>query len=134
MRRVLDRLMLSSLSEANDPFFLQRHEVQAILHFGDGGMFDEEIKLYHRPVPENASLDPEMLKDGITFLKESLAAGRRVLAVGSTGATIVAAYLTEMGFSGAQALQLVSEEQAADDGVVDSYAEKLEERSRIKLH
>src|SRR6056297_3792705 len=96
MRPILERLMLSSLSEANDPFFLKQHDVQAIMYFGDGGMFGDEIKLYHRPALPDGTLDDDMLRDGIDFLRESLRAGRRVLAVGGSGATIVTAYLTEM--------------------------------------
>jgi len=134
MRRILDRLMFSSLSEANDPFFLSRHDVQAILYFGDGGMFPEDIKLYHRPALEDGSLNPELLRDGVLFLKESLAAGRRVLAVGSTGGTMVAAYLTEMGFSSAQALEMVTEEIEVDADSIDAHAERLRLRSEIKLH
>lgn len=107
MRPVLDRLMLSSLSEANDPFFLRQHRVEAVMHFGSGGIFPDDLKLYHRPANSDGSISPEMLRDGIEFLRESLRAGRRVLAVGPSGSTIVTAYLAEMGFSAAQALRMV---------------------------
>lgn len=116
MHRVLDRLMLSDLSEANDPYFLEQHDVQAVLHFGDGGMFPDDIKLYHR-VPESGSgLTPQELRDGVEFLRESLRAGRRVLAVGGSGATITAAYLSEMGFSTAQSIQMLQAATGASPG------------------
>jgi len=133
MRVILDRLMLSSLSEANDPFFLRSHEIQAILYYGDGGMFGDDVKLYHRPCMPDGSLDDDMLNDGIDFLRESLRAGRRVLAVGTTGATIVAAYLAEMGFSPAQARQMLGQDDLAtphpDSGLLDAHANQLTKRS-----
>ncbi|MCB2156507.1 hypothetical protein KQI84_16650 [bacterium] len=137
MQQVLDRLMLSSLSEANDPFFLEHHRVQAILYFGDGGMFSQEYKLYHRPVESgDGHLENNELRDGIEFLHESLRAGRRVLAVGPTGATIVAAYLSEMGFSDAQALQLISTEGVPkpDSEILNAHAKELKKRSTTSVH
>lgn len=136
MRIILDRLLLSSLSEANDPFFLDSHHVQAILYYGEGGLFSDEIKLYQRSALPDGSLDDEMLRDGIDFLRESLRAGRRVLAVGPSGATIVAAYLAEMGFSSAQARQMLGETEPGatysplpDDHLLDQHAEELHRRS-----
>lgn len=136
MYRVLDRLFLSDLSEANDPIYLNQYDVQAILYFGDGGMFDDEIKLYQRPTLSDGSLSPEMLEDGISFLRESLRAGRRVLAVGKTGATIVAAYLAEMGMSYTQAMEVIQSGEApkADQSCIDHHRQELEERARKSLH
>lgn len=137
MHQVLDRLMLSSLSEANDPFFLEHHRVQAILYFGDGGMFSQEYKLYHRAIEtEDGQLAGSQLRDGIEFLRESLRAGRRVLAVGPTGATIVAAYLSEMGFSGAQALKMVSTEGVPkpDPDLLSTHNAELKKRSMTTVH
>lgn len=135
MTRILDRLILSSLSEASDPFFLEQHEVQAILYFGEGGMFSDHIKLYHRDTLEDGSLSPAMMHDGIDFLRESLHAGRRVLAVGKTGATIVAAYLTEIGMSYHQAIDLLTsaDAPAPDEGAVSSHVSELERRASISL-
>lgn len=134
MRRVLDRLLLSSLSEANDPFFLKTHGVQAILHFGGGGMFGDDIKLYHREAAEG-SLSPEELADGMEFIRESLRAGRRVLAVGGNGATIVAAYLSEMGFGAAQALEMIGggDGPSADEEQIERLERDLQLRSRATL-
>lgn len=138
MRPILERLILSDLSEANDPFFLNHHGVEAILYFGQGGMFPEDIKLYHRNTPKESGLEATQLRDGIEFLRESLRAGRRVLAVGPTGATIVAAYLTEMGFSGAQALQMVSEGRGQaprpQEQTLDEHAADMERRRSVNLH
>ncbi len=140
MRPILDRLALSSLAEANDPFFLQQHDIEAIMYFGVGGLFPEDLKLYYRPSNEDGSISPEMLRDGIEFLRESLRAGRRVLAVGSSGATIVTAYLAEMGFSSAQALQLVGRtkggmmEPEPDRGSVETHAEELQRRRSSTLN
>jgi hypothetical protein len=137
MRPILERLMLSDLSEANDPFFLQHHEVQAILYYGDGGMFPDDIKLYNRPAQADGSLAPAQLRDGIDFLRESLRAGRRVLSVGKSGATIVAAYLVEMGFSEAQALQMISESTTSvprpDAEAVRTLGAELRRRSELTL-
>lgn len=137
MKRVLDRLLLSDLSEANDPFFLENHDVQAILYFGSGGIFGEETKLYYRPALPDGTLDSGMLRDGVDFLRESLRAGRRVLAVGPTGATIAAAYLAEMGFSTAQALLLLGDTARSgvrpDTGVLCDHAADLQRRSRVTL-
>jgi len=135
MIRVLDRLALSDLSEASDPFFLQLHKIQAILYFGDGGMFSDEQYLYHRPAQKDGSLSGDQIKDGVEFIRESMRAGRRVLAVGSTGATIVAAYLIEMGMSNDQALDMISREANAKPDV-DSLEEinsSLVKRSSITL-
>lgn len=128
MKRILDRLMLSSLSEANDPFYLERHEIQAILYFGKGGMFSEDIKLYHRDALPDGSLSPGMLEDGIEFLRHSLAAGRRVLAVGTSGATIVAAYLAEMGMSHQQSVELI---RSAEDVPLPDAHQLQEHESRL---
>lgn len=138
MRAVLDRLLLSDLSEANDPFFLQHHRVEAVLYFGNGGLFPEDIKLYHRPQPPKGELSAEDLGDGIVFLRESLSAGRRVLAVGPTGATIVVAYLVEMGFGSAQALQLVGEGRGSapspDPRPLAAHAQLLTKRRLTSVH
>ncbi len=139
MRPILDRLVLSSLAEANDPFFLKQHGIQAIMYFGEGGMFSDDLKLYHRPANSDGTISPEMLRDGIEFLRESLRAGRRVLAVGASGATILTAYLAEMGFSSAQALQLVGRghggmEPEPDRSSVESHAEELERRKSSTLN
>ncbi|CAN5322199.1 hypothetical protein BH09SUM1_BH09SUM1_14110 [soil metagenome] len=136
MQKVLDRLMLSELSEANDPFYLQRNGVQAILYFGKGGMFTDTIKLYNRPTLKDGTLAPEMLRDGIEFLRESLRAGRRVLAVGPTGATIAAAYLAEMGMSSDQALEMLGGERNPQPDVESlfSHASELRRRSEISVH
>ena len=135
MRPVLERLILSDLSEANDPFFLRTHAIDAILYFGQGGMFGDDIKLYNRPTAIDGELSEDELVDGITFLRESLAAGRRVCAVGTTGATIVVAYLTEMGFSSAQALQMVGDLKGAkpDARTVDSHDAILTKRRETTL-
>lgn len=108
MEQILDRLLLSDLSEASDPVTLGVHRVQAILYFGDGGFFPEDIKLYHRPVGPGGGISNEQMQDGVEFLRECLRTGRRVLVVGGIGATIIAAYLTETGFSLEQALRLVT--------------------------
>ena len=137
MQQILDRLMLSSLSEANDPFFLEHHRVQAILYFGDGGMFSREYKLYHRAIEStDGTLGGTQLRDGIEFLRESLRAGRRVLAVGPTGATIIGAYLSEMGFSSAQALKMISTDGVPkpDPELLDAHAAELKKRSLISVH
>jgi hypothetical protein len=134
---VLDRLMLSSLSEANDPFFLEQNNVEAILYFGEGGMFPEDYKLYHRSCEKDGVITEEELLDGIAFLKESLGKGRRVLAVGQTGATIITAYLTEMGFSSAQALRMVGESQyepKPDQNALRTHESELEVRRNVKVH
>lgn len=135
MHRVLDRLMVSSLSEASDPFFLSLHQVQAILHIGDGGLFPDDIKLYHRPVLRSGTLPADQLRDGIEFLRESLRAGRRVLVVGRTGATVAAAYLMEMGFSPAQAIAMVRADQCPepDHDYVEEHASELERRSAVQI-
>ncbi len=135
MKRILDRLMLSTLSEANDPFFLQTHEVQAIMYFGDGGMFPEDIKLYYRPSLKDGTLDPTMLKDGVLFLQESLRAGRRVLAVGESGSTIVMAYLAEMGMSFDQAAELVGGRNIPkpDASRLNDHMDELNRRSSTTL-
>lgn len=137
MRRVLDRLMISDLSEASDPFFLRQHEVQAILYFGEGGIFGDDIKLYNRPPLADGTLDNAMLCDGIEFLRESLRAGRRVLAVGPTGATIVAGYLAEMGFSAAQAIELLGTANRSgvrpDADAIDELQAELQRRSQVTL-
>lgn len=135
MKRILDRLMLSDLSEANDQFFLKQHEVQAILYFGSGGMFRDDIKLYYRPALADGSLSPEMVKDGIVFLRESLHVGRRVLAVGQSGATIVAAYLTEMGMSHQQAIEMIGGEDVPPPDVttVSEHVGELQRRSSATL-
>ncbi len=138
MRSILERLMLSDLSEANDPFFLYHNDIQAILYFGDGGMFPQEIKLYNRECEDDGSLSAAQLRDGIEFLRESLRAGRRVLAVGPTGATIVSAYLAEMGFSTAQALELVTngrgQAPTPDTDCLEEHAEELQRRSTTTVH
>lgn len=135
MIRILDRLMVSDLSEANDPFYLKSHQIQAILYFGDGGMFGDDIKLYHRPALADGTLAPDHLRDGIDFLRESLRAGRRVLAVGSTGATIVAAYLAEMGMSTNQALELLAKgAPRVQASAIQEHGSELERRSSINLH
>ncbi|MEQ8822283.1 MAG: hypothetical protein RLY93_18770 [Sumerlaeia bacterium] len=108
MQKILDRLILSDLAEANNPFFLGQHKIQAIMYFGEGGMFPDDLYLYHRPTVKDGKLEDEELRDGIDFLRESLRAGRRVLAVGPTGATIVAAYLNEIGFSNTEAVTMAS--------------------------
>lgn len=108
MEQILDRLLLSDLSEASDPITLGIHRVQAILYFGDGGIFPEDIKLYHRPLGPGGHVSNEQLQDGVEFLRESLRTGRRVLVVGGIGATMIVAYLTETGFSLEQALRLVA--------------------------
>ncbi|MBI1290978.1 hypothetical protein GC173_07000 [bacterium] len=135
MKKVLERLILSDLSEANDPFYLERNQIQAILYFGDGGMFSEDIKLYYRAALKDGSLSPEMLKDGIDFLRESLRAGRRVLAVGPTGATIVAAYLSEMGMSIQQAMEMVAQSSPVrvDTGRLSEHQQELQRRSSTTL-
>ncbi|MDK2970721.1 MAG: hypothetical protein PWP23_476 [Candidatus Sumerlaeota bacterium] len=137
MRQILDRLILSDLGQANDPFFLSQNDVQAILYFGDGGMFPDDIKLYHRPALPDGTLTTEMLRDGVVFLRESLAAGRRVLAVGPTGATIVAVYLTEMGFSPAQAIQMLAEARdlgiSPDISLLNEHNEAMQRRSHTTL-
>ncbi len=108
MEPILDRLILGNLSEATDPFLLERHHVDAIIYFGDGGFFPEEIKLYHRPAGPDGSLSADQVNDGVEFLRESLRRGRRVLAVGSTGATLIAAFLAEMGYNPERALRMVT--------------------------
>jgi hypothetical protein len=137
MHQILDRLILSDLGQANDPFFLHQHDVQAILYFGDGGLFPDDIKLYYRPAQADGTLTVDMLRDGVTFLRESLAAGRRVLAVGPSGATIVAAYLTEMGFSPAQSIQMLAGVHdrglTPDVSSLSEHAEDLQRRSRLSL-
>ncbi|HNM47748.1 hypothetical protein IT571_01015 [Candidatus Sumerlaeota bacterium] len=136
MQRILDRLYLSSLSEANDPFFLKQHRIQAILYFGSGGMFGDDIKLYYRPANKDGSLGKEHLRDGVDFLRESLLAGRRVLAVGASGATIVGAYLAEMGFSSPEAMRLINQVTGlkADEGRLSEHAQDLEKRAMQTLH
>jgi hypothetical protein len=108
MEQILDRLLLSDLSEASDPVTLGIYRVQAILYFGDGGFFPEDIKLYHRPVGPGGQVSNEQLQDGVEFLRECLRTGRRVLVVGGIGATMISAYLIETGFSFEQALRLVA--------------------------
>ncbi|MCC6548273.1 hypothetical protein IT570_14010 [Candidatus Sumerlaeota bacterium] len=136
MQKILDRLYLSSLSEANDPFFLKQHRIQAILYFGNGGMFGDDIKLYHRAANKDGSLGKEHLRDGTDFLRESLRAGRRVLAVGPSGATIVGAYLAEMGFSSPEAMRLISQVAGlkADAARLSEHADDLEKRAAQSLH
>lgn len=136
MQRILDRLYLSSLSEANDPFFLKQHRIQAILYFGSGGMFGDDIKLYYRPANKDGSLGKEHLRDGVDFLRESLLAGRRVLAVGASGATIVGAYLAEMGFSSPEAMRLINQVAGlkADESRLSEHAQDLEKRAMQTLH
>lgn len=129
MKRILDRLMICDLSEANDPTFLGIYKVQAILHFGQGGMFPDDIKLYHRDV--RGALSDADLRDGVDFLRESMRNGRRVLAVGASGATIVGTYLTEMGFSAAQASQMV---HGADVHAMSAHEETLQRRSGVTLY
>ncbi|MDX2177754.1 MAG: dual specificity protein phosphatase [Candidatus Sumerlaeia bacterium] len=135
MVKILERLYLCSLGEASDPYYLARNQVQAILHFGCGGMFPEEIKLYHRPVQDESALPPADLRDGVDFLRESLRHGRRVLAVGRSGATITAAYLTEMGFSPAQALSMIESAGGPTPNLeqVSALGSELERRSSISL-
>ncbi len=135
MEKILDRLMLAELAEAHDPLFLERHAIQAILYFGEGGLFPEDIKLYHRPTVSGA-LSDEQLRDGVEFLRESLRAGRRVLVIGPTGATIVAAYLTEVGFSSERALGMVTERRTPrpDLGLLRAHAARLEQRSAASLY
>lgn len=108
MERILDRILLSDLCEASDPFFLERNAIEAILYFGEGGMFPDDIKLYHRPTGPGGKLDPEQLADGIEFLREILRTGRTVLVIGATGATILTAFLTEMGFKPDRAQRMVT--------------------------
>lgn len=138
MQRVLNRLFVADLAEASDPLFLKLHDVQAIMYFGDGGMFSDEIKLYHRRAQPDGTLSKDQLTDGIEFLRESLRAGRRVLAVGKTGATIVTAYLMEMGFNAANALDLLGTGTGSgtkpDEGVVSYHESELERRASIALH
>lgn len=136
MRQILDRLLISELSEANDPYFLKRHKVQSILYFGTGGMFPEDIKLYYRPSLPDGSLSREQLKDGVDFLRESLRAGRRVLAVGPTGATLVGAYLAEMGFSCHDALSVLKAAQSVspDEESLAEHARELEIRGSQSLY
>lgn len=130
MHKILDRLMISDLSEASDPFYLERHGIQAILYFGASGFFPAGIKLYHHATLKDGTLSPEMLTDGIDFLRESLRAGRRVLAVGSTGATIVAAYLAEMGMSITQALEIIGTSAARPDTAsVTAHDQELKRRA-----
>ncbi len=137
MRVILDRLILSSLSEASDPFFLAHHRVEAILYFGDGGLFPDDLKLYHREL-ESPSLSEPELRDGVLFLRESLRAGRRVVAVGETGATIVVAYLSEMGFGMAQAMQMVNDGSGrtpeADPDQVEAHWCEIERRRNARVH
>lgn len=135
MIRVLDRLMLSDLSEANDPFFLQLHKVQAVLYFGDGGMFSDEYYLYHRPTQRDGGLSLEQVQDGVEFIRESMRAGRRVLAVGGTGATIVAAYLMEMGMSSDQALGMIARDRnaKADEETLEEHHAELRRRSGVTV-
>ncbi len=135
MIRVLDRLMLSDLSEANDPFFLQLHKVQAVLYFGDGGMFSDEYYLYHRPTQRDGTLAQEQVQDGVEFIRESMRAGRRVLAVGGTGATIVAAYLMEMGMSSDQALDMIARDRTAkaDAEALEEHHAELRRRSSVTV-
>lgn len=137
MQVVLDRLMLSSLSEANDPFFLEQNEIEAILYFGQGGIFNDDIKLYHRSCEKDGHLTDEELRDGIIFLRETLGKGLRVLAVSQTGATILTVYLTEMGFSMAQALQMIGKsanDPQPDMDTLRSHESKMEIRRNIKVH
>ena len=136
MQRILERLMLSDLSEANDSIYLNQYNIQAILYFGDGGMFPDDLKLYHRPTLKDGSLSPEMLKDGIEFLRESLRAGRRVLAVGDSGATIVAAYLAEMGMSHSQAVDMISRDEMRkpDRQSLEFHENELQKRASTSLH
>ena len=136
MFRILDRLSLSDLSEANDPFFLKQHKIQAILYFGTGGMFGDDIKLYYRSTQKDGSLSKDQLQDGIDFLRESLRAGRRVLAVGPTGATIVGAYLAEMGFSSPEALKMIRQAQGlrVDEERITQHADELETRGAQTLY
>jgi hypothetical protein len=137
MRVILDRLILSSLSEASDPFFLAHHRVEAILYFGAGGLFPEDLKFYHRQL-DGPSLSEEELRDGVMFLRESLRAGRRVVAVGETGATIVVAYLSEMGFGMAQSLQMVNDGSGrtpeADPEQVEAHWSEIEKRRNARVH
>lgn len=136
MQQILDRLLLSTLSEANDHFFLEHNRIQAILYFGEGGMFSEDFKLYYRPAQKSGTLSLDQLEDGIQFLRESLRAGRKVLAVGPTGATIVAAYLTEMGMGTDQAINMVNCKglPKPDTGLLDKHQVELQRRSKIKVH
>jgi hypothetical protein len=136
MMQVLERLLVSSLSEANDQFFLARNEVQAILYFGEGGMFSEEYKLYHRPTGKGGKLSQDQLEDGISFLRESLRAGRKVLAAGPTGVTIVAAYLCEMGMGLDQAVTMVSGRDVPppDTTMLDRHEVELKRRAAVRVH
>ncbi|MGF1572065.1 MAG: hypothetical protein ACFCU1_03260 [Sumerlaeia bacterium] len=137
MQIILDRLMLSTLSEANDPFFLAQNEIEAILYFGEGGMFSDEFKLYTR-ANGDAPLSSEDLADGVSFLKETLSKGLRVLAVGQTGATIIIAYLTEMGFGLSQALQMLKESGVSSPkpnmNVIQAHETLLEQRRTTRVH
>jgi len=136
MHAVLERLMVSSLSEASDPLFLEDYEVEAILYYGSGGVFPDNIKLYHRKLSAKEITESE-LQDGITFLRESLSKGRRVLAVGQTGATIVTAYLTEMGFSTVQALQMMGtgvNDPKPDTESLESHDNLLRQRASTRVH
>ncbi|MEO8376395.1 MAG: hypothetical protein ABI579_01890, partial [Candidatus Sumerlaeota bacterium] len=78
----------------------------------------------------------EHLRDGADFLRESLRAGRRVLAVGPSGATIVGAYLAEMGFSSPEAMRLINQVAGlkADNEQLSEHAEELEKRGVQSLH
>lgn len=137
MRVILDRLILSSLAEASDPFFLAHHRVESILYFGEGGMFPEDLKLYYRNM-SGPVLSESELRDGVMFLRESLRAGRRVVDVGETGATIVVAYLAEMGFGMAQALQMINDGSGrtpeADTDVVQLHWMEIERRREARVH
>ncbi len=136
MQQILDRLLVSTLSEANDHFFLEHNRIQAILYFGEGGMFSEDFKLYHRPAKKGGKLSLDQLEDGIAFLRESLRAGRKVLAVGPTGASIVAAYLTEMGMGTDQAIKMVSCDgiPKPDASILDKHSVELKRRSTVRVH
>lgn len=135
MEQILDRLLLASLSDAHDPFAIERNEVQSILYFGDGGLFSDDIKLYHRTVSGKGTLTDDELNDGVEFLRESLRAGRRVLAVGATGATIVTAFLMESGFSSREALRIVTAGEAPKPDVarVRQHEALLEQRAAVSL-
>ena len=130
MKAVLDRLMISDLSEANDPLFLSIHKVQSILYFGDGGMFPEDLKVYYRHTRMTGRLDDAELRDGVDFLRESLRAGRRVLAVGPTGSTLVAAYLAEVGYSATKARLMIGGDGSPkpDQTLLEAHAAGLEAR------
>jgi hypothetical protein len=136
MQQILERLIVSDLSEASDPFFLSLHRVQAILYFGEGGMFGEDTKLYHHSIPSSRGVNADEILDGIEFLRESLRFGRRVLAVGTNGATIAAAYLTEMGFSSASALQLFQNGNCPkpDSQAVFMHCAEIDRRSKLTVH